>query len=195
MSKKVNKSVLIRKALKKGWDRKKIVETYKVSPQLVYIVARNEGLLKKKKKTSKITKAALLTKQELDALFKEPKKDPKAEAWRKKNTWFGVDEEKTAQALVYHEKLVNSGVDPKSDEYWKKINAKFAPDVVNNPPHYTDGGIDTLSYIEAKDLNYRLGNVVKYVSRAGKKVDSDPLQDLMKARFYLQREIDIRREA
>lgn len=69
------------------------------------------------------------------------------------------------------------------------------PDLVNHPPHYTDGGVDTLTYIEAKDLNYRLGNVVKYVSRCGKKLNSDPLQDLMKARFYLQREIDIRREA
>jgi hypothetical protein len=69
------------------------------------------------------------------------------------------------------------------------------PDLVNKPPHYTDGGVDTLTFIEAKDLNYRLGNVIKYVSRCGKKLDSDPLQDLMKARFYLQREIDVRREA
>lgn len=69
------------------------------------------------------------------------------------------------------------------------------PDLVNKPPHYTDGGVDTLTFIEAKDLNYRLGNVVKYVSRCGKKLNSDPLQDLMKARFYLQREIDVRREA
>ena len=68
-------------------------------------------------------------------------------------------------------------------------------DLVNRPPHYTDGGIDTLKFIEAKDLNYRLGNVVKYISRTGKKVDSDPLQDLEKARFYLEREIEARRDA
>ena len=69
------------------------------------------------------------------------------------------------------------------------------PDLVNKPPHYTDGGVDTLKFIEAKDLNYRLGNVVKYVSRAGKKVGSDPVQDLEKARFYLEREIEARRDA
>ena len=69
------------------------------------------------------------------------------------------------------------------------------PDLVNRPPHYTDGGIDTLKFIEAKDLNYRLGNVVKYISRTGKKVDSDPIQDLEKARFYLDREIEARRDA
>jgi hypothetical protein len=68
-------------------------------------------------------------------------------------------------------------------------------DIVNKPPHYTGGGVETLDFIEAKDLNYRLGNVVKYVSRAGKKVDSDPVQDLEKAMFYLQREINIRKEA
>ena len=68
-------------------------------------------------------------------------------------------------------------------------------DLVNKPPHYTDGGVDTLKFIEAKDLNYRLGNVVKYISRAGKKVDSDPIQDLEKARFYLEREIEARRDA
>jgi len=67
-------------------------------------------------------------------------------------------------------------------------------DVVNNPPHYTTGGVETLDFIEAKDLNYRLGNVVKYVSRAGKK-DSDPVQDLEKALFYLKREIDARKNA
>jgi len=67
-------------------------------------------------------------------------------------------------------------------------------DVVNNPPHYTTGGVETLDFIEAKDLNYRLGNVVKYVSRAGKK-DSDPVQDLEKARFYLEREIAARKNA
>lgn len=70
-------------------------------------------------------------------------------------------------------------------------------DVVNHPPHYTTGGIDFLDYAEAKGLteNAYLFNVVKYVSRAGKKVGSDPVQDLEKALFYLKREINIRKEA
>jgi len=68
------------------------------------------------------------------------------------------------------------------------------PDLVNHPSHYKSGGIETIDFIEAKDLNYRLGNVVKYVSRAGKK-DSDPVQDLEKALFYLKREIDARKNA
>lgn len=61
---------------------------------------------------------------------------------------------------------------------------------VNNPPHYTAGGIETIDYIEAKDLNYHLGNVVKYVSRAGMK--GNALEDLKKAKWYLEREINNR---
>ena len=61
-------------------------------------------------------------------------------------------------------------------------------DMVNHPPHYTVGGIETIDFIEAKDLNYRLGNVIKYIVRSSKKY-SDPLQDLQKARWYLNREI------
>lgn len=76
----------------------------------------------------------------------------------------------------------------------KLLGAKEA-DIVNHPPHYKAGGIETLDFIEAKDLNFRLGNVVKYVSRAGRKPDSDPLKDLEKAAFYLKREIDARKRA
>ena len=68
-------------------------------------------------------------------------------------------------------------------------------DVVNHPQHYKSGGVETLDFIEAKDLNYRLGNVVKYVVRCGKKDGSDPVQDLEKAAFYLNREITARKSA
>ena len=68
------------------------------------------------------------------------------------------------------------------------------PDLVNHPPHYRDGGIEVIDFIEAKDLNFRLGNAVKYISRAGKK-NSDPVQDLEKAAWYLKREIDARKRA
>lgn len=48
--------------------------------------------------------------------------DQKAENWRQKNTWFGVDEEMTALALGLHEKLVRSGVDPRSDDYYRRVD-------------------------------------------------------------------------
>lgn len=60
-------------------------------------------------------------------------------------------------------------------------------DNINSPGHYTSGGIETIDFIEAKELNYNLGNVVKYVSRAGKK--DNLVEDLKKASWYLNREI------
>lgn len=60
-------------------------------------------------------------------------------------------------------------------------------DNINSPGHYTSGGIETIDFIEAKELNYNLGNVVKYVSRAGKK--DNRVEDLKKAAWYLNREI------
>jgi hypothetical protein len=66
-------------------------------------------------------------------------------------------------------------------------------DLVNHPPHYKAGGVETIDFIEAKDLNYRLGNVVKYITRAEKK--GNPIEDLKKARWYLDREISVRENA
>ena len=61
-------------------------------------------------------------------------------------------------------------------------------DNVNNPDHYQfSNGAQVIDITE--NLNFCRGNVVKYVSRAGRKSD-DPLEDLRKARFYLDREID-----
>ena len=66
----------------------------------------------------------------------------------------------------------------------------FGNDSVNHPSHYTDGDIEVIDYIEDKKLNYHLGNVVKYVSRAGKKDASKTIEDLKKARWYLDRYIE-----
>lgn len=64
-----------------------------------------------------------------------------------------------------------------------------AHDTVNSPLHYTAGGIETIDFIEAKELDYCLGNCVKYISRAGKKEKSKKVEDLKKAAWYLQRAI------
>lgn len=60
-------------------------------------------------------------------------------------------------------------------------------DPVNHPDHYCLGGIEVLDAIEAWGLPYHLGNVVKYVARAGKKDPATYVQDLKKAKFYLDR--------
>jgi hypothetical protein len=60
--------------------------------------------------------------QEQAAPPSAPRVDPKAKSWQQKNTWFGSNEEMTALALGLHEKLVRSGVDPTSDEYYRQID-------------------------------------------------------------------------
>lgn len=62
-------------------------------------------------------------------------------------------------------------------------------DLVNHPPHYQSNGMEVIDVIEAFGLDRNLyrGNVVKYVLRAGKK--GSEVQDLEKARWYLDREI------
>ena len=61
---------------------------------------------------------------------------------------------------------------------------------INHPQHYggNDNTYEAIKVIEHYDLNFHLGNTVKYILRAGKK--DDRLQDLNKAIWYLQREID-----
>ncbi len=62
-------------------------------------------------------------------------------------------------------------------------------DLINQPPHYqSPGGIETIDVIEEFELGFHLGNVVKYVLRAGKK--DDRIADLQKARWYLTRMIE-----
>lgn len=61
--------------------------------------------------------------------------------------------------------------------------------VINSPSHYADTKIEVIDYIEDKRLGYHLGNVVKYVSRAGKKGKDKMLEDLYKAKWYLERKI------
>lgn len=62
-------------------------------------------------------------------------------------------------------------------------------DPIDHPAHYTRGGIETIDAIEAWELGFHLGNVVKYVARAGHKDPSRRLEDLRKARWYLDRAI------
>jgi hypothetical protein len=62
-------------------------------------------------------------------------------------------------------------------------------DVINKPKHYADSKIEVIDYIEDKKLGYCLGNVIKYVSRAGKKDPTKEVEDLRKAMWYLERRI------
>ena len=62
---------------------------------------------------------------------------------------------------------------------------------IDRPSHYAAGRkYETIDVIEDWELSYRLGNCVKYVSRAGRKDPAKTIEDLKKAQWYLSREID-----
>jgi len=69
------------------------------------------------------------------------------------------------------------------------INLQSATDEVMNPAHYTQhpSGVECIQITE--HMNFNLGNATKYIWRAGLK-SPDPIQDLRKARWYLDREIE-----
>ena len=60
---------------------------------------------------------------------------------------------------------------------------------VENPSHYNSGKIEVIDFIEDQNLNFNLGNAVKYISRAGKKDPKKFKEDLEKAIWYLNREL------
>jgi hypothetical protein len=61
-------------------------------------------------------------------------------------------------------------------------------EAVNSPQHYQGKGLEAIDVIENFDLNFNLGNTVKYVLRAGKK--GNKKEDLEKAVWYLKRELN-----
>lgn len=79
-----------------------------------------------------------------------------------------------------------------AQQYAEAVKAQraLAEGEVNHPPHYTDGGIETIDFIQAKmsaeeTRGFLKGNVLKYLSRAGKK--GAALTDYQKAKWYLDR--------
>jgi hypothetical protein len=66
----------------------------------------------------------------------------------------------------------------------KTIELPKNEDVINHPSHYTRGKIEVIDFIEDQQLPYHLGNVIKYIARAGYK--GDKLEDLKKSAVVLR---------
>jgi hypothetical protein len=62
---------------------------------------------------------------------------------------------------------------------------------VEHPAHYNQGKIEVIDFIEDKNLNFALGNAIKYICRCEKKNPKKRAEDLRKAVFYLNRQIAI----
>ena len=97
---------------------------------------------------------------------------------------------KIKKGMAEHKKIMDETI-----ANWKtlSITSSNTPmqiemfDPVDHPAHYKVGGIETIDFIEAKKLNYNIGNVVKYLTRADHK--GNRMEDLRKAQWYLTREI------
>lgn len=64
-------------------------------------------------------------------------------------------------------------------------------DPVKNPAHYTSGNIEVWDFIADQGLNFDLGNAIKYICRAGKKDKSKYVEDLEKAKAYIDHELEV----
>lgn len=70
------------------------------------------------------------------------------------------------------------------------VKKEFVNDPINSPSHYADGRkYEPIHVIRDWNLNFSLGNAVKYISRAGRKDPTKTIEDLKKAIFYIQNEI------
>jgi hypothetical protein len=77
-------------------------------------------------------------------------RDERAETWRDDNPWFGSDDEMTAFALGLHNKLTKDGVDPRSNEYYEKINSRMRQVF---PDQFDDGIEDEPASTQRKSSN------------------------------------------
>ena len=112
------------------------VEQAKAKYKLAYesgdsdaVVAAQDDLTAAKIKADRINNFKLPTVQapetEVQRQQTAPQVDEKAVNWQQRNSWFGSDDEMTSFALGLHQKLVKQGLDPRSDEYYEKINSRM----------------------------------------------------------------------
>ena len=97
-----------------------------------------------------------------------------------------IDRRKTVKRQQEDSKKLTVYVPTVEDK--DKMYGDIKHDAVNHPSHYTRGKIEVIDFIEDQQLPYHLGNVIKYIARAGYK--GDKLEDLKKARWYLDRYIN-----
>jgi hypothetical protein len=143
-----------------------VAKKFKISPSYVYILRSEISLAKKNSIADKQYELHFSTSN-------------------KPLTKSSIKEEVMSLAVADRIKLLRNA-DRLRLTTLKELNSPNS-DNVNHPPHYKIGGIETIDFIEAKSLNYNLGNVVKYLTRADHK--GNKLEDLQKAQWYLAREL------
>ena len=104
------------------------VEAY-VEGESDAVVAAQDELTTAKLKAERVNNIKLPTLQETESEVQTqstaPAVDERATKWQQDNSWFGSDDEMTSFALGLHQKLVKQGINPRSDEYYEKINSRM----------------------------------------------------------------------
>jgi len=130
-----NQEILLEQAKKEAQAE---LESYKLNFKQAYesgdpdaIVNAQEMLTSAKMKSERVNNFKFTPLQDDENLVKgavnnvEQVVDYKARDWQKQNPWFGPDDEMTSFALGLHQKLVKQGIDPKSNDYYEKINSRM----------------------------------------------------------------------
>ena len=161
-------------------DSEKIVEAQSKLNEAQFKLSNAQGL-KPQYKVDENTLQNTQNSGQLETQNTNPRPDPKALAWQDKNKWFGQDTEMTSLALGLHEKLVSSGVDPASDEYYRRIDSTMQ----KRFPEYFGESDDSLE--EEKPAQRKPSNVVAPATRstAPKKVRLTKTQLALAKKFKL----------
>ena len=147
-------------------------------------VASTPAVKKTKWKLASVStsKKSIKADMEADAQFEKDQDKRRAQGWQGQH----VGDKFMAVPVGFNGMTIHD-VERAFNKVSEDIVATHHTDMVNQPPHYKMGGIETIDFIEAKQFGYNLGNVVKYISRADHK--GSHYEDLLKARWYLNREI------
>jgi hypothetical protein len=107
------------------------------------IVVANERLMDAKIRETQVKNYRPPTLQPIESVVQLPQErqnvDEKAQRWASRNSWFGSDPEMTGTAQGLHQKLVQQGVDPTSDEYYAKIDSRMRE---RFPESFDDGNTE-----------------------------------------------------
>ena len=181
MIKKVTKAAQVRSYVASNPKAKpqEVANAVGVGLQYVYTVLWNA------KKKAKVVKKATLTLPKIKKAMAEHKKvmDDTIKGW--KNISVSTSEIPLFEGTS--NRLAELSIRPKIRMQGSDGTQRELFDPVDHPEHYKVGGIETIDFIEAKKLNYNIGNVIKYLTRADYK--GNKLEDLRKAQWYLTREI------
>ena len=162
-----NQTAMLEQAKKSAEsDLEKAKAAYKVayeSGEADAVVEANESITAAKIKSDRLNNFKLPTLQEnetpvetkVETTAPAAVADPRATEWANANTWFGTDDEMTSYVLGLHSKLVKSGVDPKSDEYYENIDSRMRTIF---PENFED--------IETETEKPKLNNVVAPATRS-----------------------------